>query len=81
MITILIVKFRLIEYFNSQVLLHMYVINSSWSWPWNEGLAMSISVGARYNLVEVTDDWHCVATLNEERVFFAVIERVMNIYK
>ena len=31
------------------------------------------------NLVEVTDDWHCVATPNEERVFFAVIERVIDI--
>ena len=45
-----------------------------------EGLAMSICVDARYNLVEVTDDWHCVATPNEERVFFALIERVINIY-
>ena len=26
---------------------------------------MSICVDARYNLVEVTDDWHCVATPNE----------------
>ena len=27
----------------------------------------------------MTDDWHCVATPNEERVFFALIERVINI--
>ena len=42
---------------------------------------MTFDVDARYNLVEVTDDRHCVATPNEERVFFALIERVIIKYK